>query len=86
MTKSTITSKCSSVTAHFESLTDTLVLCGVHCPMQHVQGYSRCPWTPPSCNYSLRIAPVVARATANKTMMKNVPAFLAILMAMAVHQ
>ncbi len=36
-----------------------------HCPMQHVQGYSGSHWTPASGNYSLRIAPVAARAKAN---------------------
>jgi hypothetical protein len=35
----------------------------------------------PSGNYSLRIAPAAARATANKTKMQNVPTLLAILMA-----
>jgi hypothetical protein len=38
-----------------------------HCLMGHVQGYSRSHWMPPSGNYSLRIAPAAARATANKT-------------------
>ena len=40
-----------------------------HRPMQHVQGYTGSHWTPPSGNYSLRIALAAARATANKTMM-----------------
>ncbi len=35
--------------------------------MQHVQGYPRSHWTPPSGDYLLHIAPVAARATANKT-------------------
>jgi hypothetical protein len=33
---------------------------------------------PPLGNYSLRITPAAARATANKTMMQNVPTLLAI--------
>jgi hypothetical protein len=37
----------------------------VHCPMQHVQGYTGSYWMPPSGNYLLRIAPAAARATAN---------------------
>ncbi len=34
-----------------------------HRPMQHVQGYLRSHWTPPSGNYLLRIAPAATRAT-----------------------
>ena len=51
--------------------------------MRHVQGYTRSHWTLPSGNYSLRIAPVAARATINKTTMQNVPSLLAILMVIA---
>jgi len=40
-----------------------------HRPMQHVQGYTGSHWTPPSGDYSLRIALAAARATANKTSM-----------------
>jgi hypothetical protein len=43
-----MTKKCTSVAAHFDGLTDTPVLCGVHCPMQHVQGYSGSIWLLPS--------------------------------------
>jgi hypothetical protein len=71
MTKSTMTLKCTSVPAHFEGLANALVLCDVHPPMQHDQGYSGSHWTTPSSNYSLHIAPAAARATANKTMMKK---------------
>jgi hypothetical protein len=42
-----------------------------HCPMQHVQGYSGSHWMPSSGDYSLRIAPEAARATANKMTMKK---------------
>jgi hypothetical protein len=35
--------------------------------MQHVQGYSGSHWTPPSGDYSLRIAPAAARATGKQT-------------------
>jgi hypothetical protein len=38
--------------------------------MQHVQGYPGSHWTPPSGNYTLRIAPAAARATGNETMTK----------------
>ena len=64
-----MTNKCTSVAAHFEGLAHVPVLCGVHCLMQHVQGYSGSHWTPPPGNYSLCIAPVATGATANKTTM-----------------
>ncbi len=41
---------------------------------------------PPLGNYSLRITPAATRATANKTMMQNVPTLLAILMAVAMRR
>jgi len=37
-------------------------------------------------DYSLRITPAAARATANETKMQNVPTLLAILMAVAMQQ
>jgi hypothetical protein len=66
-----MTSKCTSVAAHFKWLADERVLCGVHCLMQHVQGYSRRHWMLPLGHYSLRITPAAAGATANKTTMKK---------------
>jgi hypothetical protein len=71
MMKSIMTSKCTSVTAQFEGLADAPVLCGMHCPVQHVQGYTRSHWTPPLGDYSLRRALAPAGATANKTTMKK---------------
>jgi hypothetical protein len=53
--------------------------------MQHVQGYTGNHWTPPSGNYSLRIAPAAAKAT-TKTTMHNVPTLLTLLMAVAVQR
>jgi hypothetical protein len=61
--------KCTSVMAHFDGLADALVLCGVDCLMQHVQGYSKSYWTLPLGNYFLHIAPAATGATANKTTM-----------------
>jgi hypothetical protein len=46
--------------------------------MQHVQGYTGSHWTPPSGDYSLRIALAAAMATANKTTMFHVPTLMAI--------
>jgi hypothetical protein len=51
--------------------------------MQHVQGYIGSHWTLLSGDYLLRIAPVAAMATTNKTTMQNVPSLLAISMAIA---
>ncbi len=39
--------------------------------MQQFQGHTRCPWKPPSGNYLLRIALAAARATINKTTIKQ---------------
>ena len=47
--------------------------------MQHVQGYTGSHWTPPSGDYSVRIALAAARATANKTTLYYVPTLMAIL-------
>jgi hypothetical protein len=71
MTNSMMASKCSSVATHFEGLADVPVQYKVHCPMHHVQGYTRSHWTSPLGNYLLRIAPAAARATANKTTMNK---------------
>jgi hypothetical protein len=69
MAKSSMTIKCTCVAAHFDGLMDVLVLCGVHPPMQHVQGYSGSHLTLPSGDYSLRIALAAAGVKANKTTM-----------------
>jgi hypothetical protein len=69
MTKLMMTLKCTSIAAHFEGLADALVLCGVHHPMQHVQGYSGSYWTLPSGDYLLCISLAAAGTTANKTTM-----------------
>ena len=50
----------------------------------HVQSYTGSYWMLSLGGYSLRIAHAAAMATANKTLMKNVPSLLAILMALAV--
>jgi hypothetical protein len=71
MTKLTMVSKCSSIIGHFDDHGGPPVKYEVHHPMQHVQGYSGCHWTPPLGDYSLRIAPAAARATANETTAKK---------------
>jgi hypothetical protein len=66
MKKLTMTSKCTSIVAHFEGLADAPVQYKAHHLMRHVQGYPRSLWMPPLGNYLLGIAPAAARATANK--------------------
>ena len=41
---------------HFDDHADQAVRCQAHCPERQVYGYPRCHWTPPSGNYSPRIA------------------------------
>jgi hypothetical protein len=67
MSKSIMTSKCTSVTAHFEGLADALEQYRRHHPMRHVQGYSGSHWMLASGDYSLHIAPAAARATGKQT-------------------
>jgi hypothetical protein len=67
MAKSSMTIKCTSVVAHFDGHGSLPVQYKVHQPMQHVQGYSRSHWMPPSGDYLLRIAPAAARATGKQT-------------------
>jgi hypothetical protein len=69
--KGSAKNKYTSVASHFDSHACALEQYRRHHPMQHVQGYPRSHWTPPSGNYLLRIAPAAARATANEKMMKK---------------
>jgi len=61
-----VANECTSVAAHFDGHAKALKRYMQHRPMQHVQGYTGSHWTPPSGDYSLRIASAAARATANK--------------------
>jgi hypothetical protein len=54
--------------------------------MQQIQGYTRCPWKPPSGDYLLRNTPATTRAQANKQQSTNTPKKVAMFMAAAVHQ
>ena len=49
--KAAATNKCTSVVGHFNGHANKAVRCQVHRPIKHVQGYSRCHWTPPSGKY-----------------------------------
>jgi hypothetical protein len=71
MTKLTMTSKYTSVAAHFEGLLDAPEQYRQHCPMRHVQGYPGSHWTPPLGNHLLCIAPAATRAIANETTTKK---------------
>jgi len=57
-----------------------------HRPMKHDQGFHKSHSIPPSGDYSLRITPAAARATANETKMQHVPTLLAISMAVAMRR
>jgi hypothetical protein len=84
MTKLMMASKSSSVIGHFDGHGGAPKQYRQRCPMWHVQSYSASHLTLLLCNYLLRIAPAAARPTANKTMTKNGPTLLAILMEVAV--
>jgi len=75
--------KCTSIAGHFNGHGSAPVPYGAHLPMQHDQGFAGSHWTPPLGDYSLRIAPVAARETANETTMQHVPTLLAISIAAA---
>jgi hypothetical protein len=66
-----MTNKCTSSAGRFDGHGGAPEQYRWHCPMGHVQGYSGSHWTPPLGNYSLRITPAAARATANKTTTKK---------------
>ncbi len=70
MAKSLMTIKCTLSAIRFDGHGGPPVQYEAHRPMQHVQGYSKSHWMLPSGNYSLCIAPVADRATANKTTTK----------------
>jgi hypothetical protein len=86
MTKSTMTNECTSSASHFDGHGGAPEQYRRHCPMRHVQGYSRSHWTPPLGDYSLCIAPAAARATGKQTTINNTPKKVAVLMAMAMHR
>jgi hypothetical protein len=71
MAKSSMIIKCTLSAILFDGHGGPRVQYEAHCLMQHVQGYSRSHWMPPSGNYLLRIAPAATRATANKTTTKK---------------
>jgi hypothetical protein len=75
MKKSIMTSKCTSVAAHFKGLANALEQYRQHCLMRHIQGYPKSHWMLPSGNYLLCIAPAAARASANERTTKKWTSF-----------
>ncbi len=59
--------ECTSSTGRFDGHGGAPEQYRRHCPMRHVQGYSRSYWTPALGNYLLPIAPAAARATGKQT-------------------
>ena len=47
--------KCTSIVGHFDGHDNAPMRCQAHRPMQHVQGYLKKHWAPPSCKYPPRI-------------------------------
>ncbi len=66
-----MTNECTSIVGHFDDHGSAPEQYRWHCLMRHVQGYLGSHWTPPLGDYLLGIAPVAARATANKTTTKK---------------
>jgi len=71
------TNKSISIAGHFDSHGGATVQYRAHCLMKEVQGFHKSP---------LHIAPVAARATANKITMYYVPTLMAILMVIVMRQ
>jgi hypothetical protein len=67
MAKSSTTIKSTLSAIRFDGHGSLPVQYEVHCPMQHVHGYSESHWMPPLGDYSLRIAPAAALATSKQT-------------------
>jgi hypothetical protein len=49
--------KCRQIAGNFDHHADAAVQCGVHRPMEHIQGFTRSPWMLPLGKCLCRIAP-----------------------------
>jgi hypothetical protein len=58
-TKST-RQKCRQIDDDFGGHDNAAVRCGAHRPMEHIQGFTRSHWMPPSGKCLRRIAPTAA--------------------------
>ena len=54
------TEKWTFFASHFDGHSDQVLRCRAHRPVKQIWGYPRCHWTPPSGEYSPRIAPADA--------------------------
>jgi hypothetical protein len=81
-----VANKCTSVAGNFNGHGGALMQYGAHRSTQHDQGFTGSHRTPPSSNYSFRIAPAATRATINTTIMQHLPTLLAVLMAITMRQ
>jgi hypothetical protein len=52
--------KCRESAGDFNHHADAAVLCGAHCPMEHISGFTRSHWMPPLGKCLRRIAPAAA--------------------------
>jgi len=52
--------KCRQITGNFDCHADVTIRCWVHCPMEHIQGFTQSHWMPPSGKCLRRIAPTAA--------------------------
>jgi hypothetical protein len=80
------TNKSTSIAGLFDSHGGASVQYRAHRLMKEVQGFHKSHLTLSSGDYSLHIAPVAARATANKMTMQNVSTLLTISMAIAMRR
>ena len=52
--------KCRQIAGEFDGYGDAAVWRGAHRPMEHIQGFTRSHWMPPSGKCLRRIAPMAA--------------------------
>ena len=52
--------KCRQIAGNFDCHGNAAVRCGAHRLMEHIQGFTRSHWIPPSVKCLCRIAPVAA--------------------------
>jgi hypothetical protein len=53
--------KCRQIAGDFDGHADAAVQCGAHCPIAHIQGFSRSHWMPLSGKCQCCIASVAAK-------------------------
>ncbi len=60
--------KCGQIAGNFDHHADAVVRCGAHCPMEHIQGFTRSHWMLPSGKCLRRNAPAAVMV---KTLVEN---------------